>query len=425
MRLDRKLIKEQAKQLIKNNIWKLLLISLVVAFLSGASGIGTVFDYNEIKDTISSFGDKDDAYDDFNPFGGLEDFDNSQEVPDDENEFDPGYFNDFEFEGEGKFNLIPSAKLNALSLKLRDFSGSFSLLSFIMLPLTVTLWGVYISLVRGKCFEIDESFSYVFGKSFDKNYFKKLALCLLSGLFTALWSLLFIIPGIVYLYKIRFAYAIMAEHPELSPMEAINLSKRMTDGHKGELFVLDLSFIPWILLEIVTLGIVSIYFLPYKNTVDALYYVNFKVRCEQEGRIMPQDYISQRERMQQVAQQQNNTDYYQPQQNGAEYYNPQQRSAEYYAPRQNSSDYYNAQQSGNYNSTPQNGSEYYSSKQNSTDYYNAQHSSGQYYQPSQQNAPYCPPQEVPYAPACDNDNSNDEDSFGSSMNSDYWNGGNF
>ena len=388
MKLDRKLIKEQAKQLIKNNIWKLLLITLVVSFLTGTSGIAIMANFDVFEDAFDSFEDRNDRagngfdgyFDDFDPFDDYNNYDDSEDEPNSADEFDPGHFNDFEFEGGGKLNLLPSAKLNTLSLDLRDFSGSFSLLSFIMLPLTVTLWGVYISLVRGKCFEIDESFGYVFGKSFDKNYFKKLGLLLLSGLFTALWSLLFIIPGIVYLYKIRFAYAIMAEHPELSPMEAINLSKRMTDGHKGELFVLDLSFIPWILLEIITLGIAGIYVLPYRNTVDALYYVNFKVRCEQEGRIMPQDYISQRERMQQAAQQ-----YYPPQHNG---------------------------------------SDYYASQQDNGNYYNNQQHSGDYYQPSQSQNPYYPAQDTPYKPANDNCDSNDDSSFGSNMNNNYWNGGN-
>ncbi len=398
MRLDRKLIKEQAKQLIKNNIWKLLLITLVVSVLTGSSGLAAmgvgVFEevFGTFENRADNFENEVDGYfDDFESFG---DGDYYEEGQNDAEEFDPGHFNDFEFEGEGKMNPLPAAKLNTLSLEVGDFSGSFSFLSLVMCPLMVTLCGIYISLVRGKCFEIDESFSYVFGKTFDKNYFKKFGVIFLSGLFTCLWSLLFLIPGIIYAYKIRFAYMIMAEHPELSPMEAINLSKRMTDGHKGELFVLDLSFIPWYLLMAVTLGFAGIYVIPYRNTVDALYYVNFKVRCEQEGRIMPQDYISAREKAQQSAQQ-----YYPPQQGSAEYYQPpvQNDNGNYYQPPvQNDADNY-----------------YQPPVQNNTDNY--------YQAPSSNESnSYYPPQETPYTPADDKDDS----SFGSNMDNDYWNGGN-
>lgn len=78
---------------------------------------------------------------------------------------------------------------------------------------------------------------------------------ILGGLFTFLWSLLLIIPGIVYSYGIYFANELMVDNPNLSPMEALKLSRRMVDGHRGELFRLDLSFILWWLLMACTAGI--------------------------------------------------------------------------------------------------------------------------------------------------------------------------
>ena len=71
---------------------------------------------------------------------------------------------------------------------------------------------------------------------------------LMTSLFTFLWSLLLIIPGIVYSYGIYFANELMVDNSNLSPMEALKLSRRMVDGHRGELFRLDLSFILWWLL---------------------------------------------------------------------------------------------------------------------------------------------------------------------------------
>ena len=63
-----------------------------------------------------------------------------------------------------------------------------------------------------------------------------------------LWSLLFIIPGIIAGYRYRFALYNLCENPEMGVMEALNMSKAQTRGHKWELFVLDLSFLGWELL---------------------------------------------------------------------------------------------------------------------------------------------------------------------------------
>ena len=66
---------------------------------------------------------------------------------------------------------------------------------------------------------------------------------LMTSLFTFLWSLLFVIPGIIAAYRYSFAMLNLCENPELGVMEALNLSKRQTFGYKWQLFVLQLSFI--------------------------------------------------------------------------------------------------------------------------------------------------------------------------------------
>lgn len=85
----------------------------------------------------------------------------------------------------------------------------------------------------------------------------------LMGLYTALWSLLFIIPGIVKSYAYSMAPYILAENPDMTANEAITRSKEITMGHKGDLFVMDLSFIGWGLLMVITFGLVGIYAGPY------------------------------------------------------------------------------------------------------------------------------------------------------------------
>lgn len=97
-------------------------------------------------------------------------------------------------------------------------------------------------------------------------------LSLLTGLYVFLWSLLFIIPGIIAAYRYAMAPFIMEENPGMTPSEAINASKKMMDGHKGELFTLNLTFIGWHLLNGLTLGIGSLWLNPYLNVTRAVFY---------------------------------------------------------------------------------------------------------------------------------------------------------
>lgn len=89
---------------------------------------------------------------------------------------------------------------------------------------------------------------------------------------TFLWALLLIIPGIVASYSYSMTYYIMNDNPSLTGSEAIKKSKEMMNGHKWELFFLDLSFIGWLLLCIVTLGIASLWVSPYMAAARANFY---------------------------------------------------------------------------------------------------------------------------------------------------------
>lgn len=108
------------------------------------------------------------------------------------------------------------------------------------------------------------------------NYGNALLLQILTGVFTLLWSLLFIVPGIIKMISYSMAPYILAENPEISALEAINLSKRMTDGHKWELFTLYLSFFWWIMLCVVTFGVAVIYVGPYMEATVANFYIQLK-----------------------------------------------------------------------------------------------------------------------------------------------------
>ncbi len=102
----------------------------------------------------------------------------------------------------------------------------------------------------------------------------KLYFCI--GVFKFLWTLLFIIPGIVKGYAYSMAGFILAENKNMDAFEAIRCSQIMMQGHKWELFVLDLSFIGWMLLIPITFGIAGIYVIPYMNAAKANFYFSLK-----------------------------------------------------------------------------------------------------------------------------------------------------
>ena len=97
------------------------------------------------------------------------------------------------------------------------------------------------------------------------------------NIFTALWTILFIIPGIIkgysyamtpYILKDKFA----AGQTDIGATEAITESRHLMDGHKMDLFVLDLSFIGWGLLGIITCGIGFIWITPYYRQTKTNFY---------------------------------------------------------------------------------------------------------------------------------------------------------
>lgn len=105
---------------------------------------------------------------------------------------------------------------------------------------------------------------------------KIIVLEILVFAYVFLWSLLFLIPGIIAGYRYRFALYNLCENPQLSPSEALRMSKAQTHGYKWELFVLDLSFLGWNILCALTLGILSIWIMPYIQQTDVGYFEAIK-----------------------------------------------------------------------------------------------------------------------------------------------------
>ena len=105
---------------------------------------------------------------------------------------------------------------------------------------------------------------------------KLILLNIVITLYVFLWSMLFIIPGIIASYRYRFAVYNLCENPDMGVMEAISMSKAQTAGYKGDLFLLDLTFIGWNLLCSLTLGILSIWIAPYIIQTNIGYFQEIK-----------------------------------------------------------------------------------------------------------------------------------------------------
>ncbi|MBN2881427.1 DUF975 family protein [Candidatus Woesearchaeota archaeon] len=99
---------------------------------------------------------------------------------------------------------------------------------------------------------------------------------LLIGIFTFLWSLLFIIPGIIASFSYSMTFFILHDQPKLEPLEAIRKSKILMKGKKWKLFTLYFSFFGWFLLSILTVGVGFVFLAPYIKTAEVQFYEEIK-----------------------------------------------------------------------------------------------------------------------------------------------------
>ncbi len=157
-----------------------------------------------------------------------------------------------------------------------SFMKWFSLLPFVMIlaisPLIIGLVNCFKALlVENDDMMVKNEFRIGYG-----NYWHHVWGYFLKMLFVYLWSLLFVIPGIIKMLSYAMTNYILVDKPELSANQAINLSKDMMYGHKFDLFYLYLSFIGWFILAFLTLGIGFLWFYPYAQTAQASFYLDVK-----------------------------------------------------------------------------------------------------------------------------------------------------
>ncbi|MBE7719713.1 DUF975 family protein [Lacrimispora indolis] len=158
-------------------------------------------------------------------------------------------------------------------------SGAFAVSSIIFMIVYFIVSTIIQFGYQSYCLKVanrDQTMSYgdLFGSV--RYLLKAMGLVLMMSLLTILWSLLLIIPGIIAAYRYSQAIIIMVEDPDKGVMQCIRESKEMMAGHKWEFFVLELSFILWQLLGLVTCGLAFIYVYPYTKVTLANYYNEIK-----------------------------------------------------------------------------------------------------------------------------------------------------
>lgn len=103
-----------------------------------------------------------------------------------------------------------------------------------------------------------------------------LSISLLVGLFTFLWTLAFIIPGIIASLSYSMVFFVKLDNPDMGAMDVLRKSKQIMSGHKMDYFVLGLSFLGWIILGVFTLGILYLWLIPYMQVTYANFYNSIK-----------------------------------------------------------------------------------------------------------------------------------------------------
>ena len=219
-------LKENALKFFKYNYWKMVLVAFVLSMVGGGGGFS--FRY--------STGESD-------PFG---------------------------------FNSMTSAE--ALTFSIVVLLGvmiglviGFALSAFLFNPIVVGVRRFFVVSHYQKA-DLNE-----LGFGFSHNYLNVAKTMFLMQLYIFLWSLLFMIPGIIKGYEYRMIPYILAENPGIDSREAFAISKQMMDGNKWNAFVLDLSFLGWIILSAFTCGILAIFYVnPYIAMTSAELYVALK-----------------------------------------------------------------------------------------------------------------------------------------------------
>ena len=164
--------------------------------------------------------------------------------------------------------IIGALVLNGVVIASSTIGALFSI--FVTNAITVGVSNYFIKNTDSRP-SLKDAFS-----GFKVNYGRNIGTLLLVGIKSVLWTLLFIIPGIIKSYEYSIIPYILADDPEISSKDAFKKAKQMMKGNKWRLFKLEFSFIGWFLLCVLTLGIGTFFLIPYVNAATAEFYVELK-----------------------------------------------------------------------------------------------------------------------------------------------------
>lgn len=158
--------------------------------------------------------------------------------------------------------------------------------AFLVMPLVmVTMKGFFHQMYQQRAARIEDGLNHAFD-----GYLTKTGGYLWMGLLTALWSMLFVIPGIVMGIAYSMTPYILADCPHVRAMDAARISRKMTRGYKMDLFVASLSFLGWNLLSVFTFGILDVVFVgPYRELTFGGIYEELKKEALANGTVRPEE----------------------------------------------------------------------------------------------------------------------------------------
>ena len=261
----RKDLKTKAKERMSLNYWRSVLVALILTAVAGggaasaAGAFGGGSDSSSISDeiryTLSDNGDDEDSASDA--------LDSFEEMLNDDFYLDDGV-DDF-------IAIVLIVVVIALVVVLIATVIAVLLRVFLLQPLEVGCKRFFTRNLDDNAQVKEVCFSY------DHNYMNSVKIMFFKGLYTFLWTLLFVIPGIIKSYEYKQVPYILAENPDITKEEAFARSKQMMSGNKWKAFVLDLSFLGWEILNTMTIGILGIFYVkPYEYQTEAAFYEALK-----------------------------------------------------------------------------------------------------------------------------------------------------
>lgn len=265
-------LKARGKAAFKANYWKSVLVAILLTIAVGGWNAGSSsnsVDFQELTDPQPA-----QSYsvnpEDYAPFPS-EEFD--------ETDIDQDFSFLFGDDETAPSESAPVSQRLKESINVGSIAGlgtlSFLLTLFLFGPLEVSGRNFFKKNLGEKA-ELDE-----LNRGFVPKYWNNMITMALKNLFVALGFICFIIPGIIVSYGMELVPYILADNPGMGIMDVIRASWNMMKGHKWELFVLDLSFIGWILLEILTLGILGLFYVnPYIFSTHAAFYEAVKAQYD-------------------------------------------------------------------------------------------------------------------------------------------------